>query len=536
MDVLAPLLARLGHRALLGNLLVGAVLVGAALAGFWLLRRLLRHCHGRLCQWVDSHPLKAVGKEAVRHTEILLFRLTLTAVLLIVGGGLAYHFAGHDVREDVAAFFAGLQLKDFLTAGLRLVGLAVLLTTAWVVFRAVRRIRPLLEHAACLWLARLEDKTAVRDWFGRVERFTLAGAALAVAWAGARVLGLPAAADAGIGLAVRLTLILAGARLLPSAVRVLEQKASDLGDRRLGRGRLRRYWERVRRLFPFGQRCFEAAVSIYAASLCVRELAFIDSVADYGPRGVICIALFFGCRVAVELAQVLLHEAFGLYDPQGTGDQRGQTLAPLLHSVCRYVIYFGAGVVSLGVLGVDTRPILAGAGLLGLAVGLGAQSLVTDFVSGFFILFEGQFLVGDVVQIGDACGRVEAVGIRHTQIRDGQGKLTIIPNGQIKAVVNSSKGYINAVVDMKWPAHDGLDDIRSAMREAGERLRREHAEDVLGDTEVQGLVDLSLTEMTVRAATKVRPGSQAAMQNDYRRLLKEVLDERREARPALRAA
>ena len=163
--------------------------------------------------------------------------------------------------------------------------------------------------------------------------------------------------------------------------------------------------------------------------------------------------------MATELAQVLLHEAFGLYDAKGAEDQQGRTLAPLLHSVCRYVLYFGGGMVMLGVLGVDTRPILAGAGLLGLAVGLGAQSLVTDFVSGFFILFEGQFLVGDVVQIGDACGRVEAVGIRHTQIRDGQGKLYIIPNGQIKSVVNSSKGYINAVVDMKLPAHGDLDEI-----------------------------------------------------------------------------
>ena len=175
--------------------------------------------------------------------------------------------------------------------------------------------------------------------------------------------------------------------------------------------------------FPFGQRCFEAAVYVYAASLSVRELAFIAFVADYGPRVVLCIAIFFGCRVVIELIQVLLHEAFGLYDEKQADDQKGRTLVPLLQSVCRYALYFGSAVMTLGVLGLDTRPILAGAGLLGLAVGLGAQSLVTDFVSGFFILFEGQFLVGDDVQIGDAAGRVEAVGIRHTQIRDGQGKL-----------------------------------------------------------------------------------------------------------------
>ena len=460
MDVLAHL--RLTHGALVANLLVAAALAGTALAAFWCARRLLRNWGGRLTQWMESHPLKAVSKEAVRHAEILLSRLTLTAVVLILAGGAAYHFAGRDVQADVSAWFAGLDVKDVLAAGLRLGGVALLLTTAWAALRAMRRLRPLVEHAACLWLARLEDKTGVRQWFARLERLAFAGAVLAVVWAAAHVLGLPAAADWGIGVAARLTLILAGVLLLPPAVRILDQKAADLGDRHLGRGRLRRYWERVRRLFPFGQRCFEAAVYVYAASLAVGELAFIASVADYGPRGVLCIGIFFGCRVVIELIQVLLHEAFGLYDDKRADDQKGRTLVPLLHSVCRYVLYFGAAVVALGVLGVDTRPILAGAGLLGLAVGLGAQSLVTDFVSGFFILFEGQFLVGDYVQIGDASGQVEAVGIRQTQIRDGKGRLYIIPNGQIKSVINSSKGQTNTVADMKPPAHAELDETVAA--------------------------------------------------------------------------
>ena len=536
MDVLAQLRDRLSHGALAANLLAAALLVGAALAVFWSLRRLLRTWGGRLTTWLESHPLKAVSKEAVRHAEILLVRLTLTAVLLIVAAGVAYHFAGRDVQADITAWFAGLDAKDLLVGGLRVVGVALLLTAVWVVLQAVRRLRPLVEHAACAWLARLEDKADVRHWFTRVERLACAGVGLGVAWSAAHILALPEAADWLIGLAGRLTLILAGVLLLPPAVRLLDQKVAEQGDRWFGRGRLRRYWERVRRLFPFGQRCFEAALYVYASSLAVGQLAFIDSVAAYGPRVVACIGIFFGCRVAIELVHVLLHEAFGLYDPKGADDQKGQTLVPLLHSVCRYVLYFGAAVAALDMLGVDTRPLLAGAGLLGLAVGLGAQSLVTDFVSGFFILFEGQFLVGDVVQIGDATGRVEAVGIRHTQIRDAQGKLYIIPNGQIKTVVNSSKDYINAVVDMKLPANGDLPGMIAAMREAGERLRHEHSEIVVAATEVQGLVDLGPADMTVRAATKVKPGAQALMQNEYRRLLKEVLDEgRADARPGLAA-
>jgi small conductance mechanosensitive channel len=179
----------------------------------------------------------------------------------------------------------------------------------------------------------------------------------------------------------------------------------------------------------------------------------------------------------------------------------------------------------LHVLEYPTGPILAGAGVLGLAVGLGAQSLVTDVVSGFFILFETQFLVGDYVQIGDAAGVVEEVSMRVTKIRDGKGKLHIIPNGQIKGVVSYSKGYVNAVVEVKVPSGSDLEGLFRSMKEAGRRLKTAHKE-VLADTELHGLVDWSPSDMTLRAVTKVRPGTHGAMQSEYRRLLKQVFDEK----------
>src|SRR5262249_40356814 len=121
-------------------------------------------------------------------------------------------------------------------------------------------------------------------------------------------------------------------------------------------------------------------------------------------------------------------------------------------------------------------------------------------------------------------GTVEAVGIRVTHIRDGQGKLYIIPNGQIKGVVSYSKGYVNAVVDLRVPSGSDLETIFRAMAEAGRRLRQAHRQ-VLADTRTHGLVDFTTTDMTVRAVTKVRPGTHVLMQNEYRRLLKQVLDQ-----------
>ena len=133
--------------------------------------------------------------------------------------------------------------------------------------------------------------------------------------------------------------------------------------------------------------------------------------------------------------------------------------------------------------------------------------------------------MGDYVQVGDAAGIVEEVSLRVTKIRDGKGKLHIIPNGQIKGVVSYSKGYVNAVVEVKMPSGSDLESLFRAMKEAGRRLRTAHRE-VLADTEIQGLVDWSPADMTIRAVTKVRPGTHGAMQSEYRRLLRQVFDEK----------
>jgi moderate conductance mechanosensitive channel len=399
----------------------------------------------------------------------------------------------------------------------------------------VRRLRPRIEQRVTKLVGRAGNEEAVRHWFVLLERFALAAVRLATLWGAGQALGLGELADKVVGFILRVITILAVARLLTLACRTLSRAAADLGDRHLGKGHLQRYWDRVQRLFPFGERCFEAAVYISAASLCVKQLHFIDTIARFGPRIVECIGIFFCTRVLIELLQVLLHEAFGLYNEGSAADQKGRTLVPLLHSVCQYVLYFGSVVVMLGTLGINTQPILAGAGILGLAVGLGAQSLVTDVVSGFFILFESQYLVGDYVSIGGESGTVEAVGIRVTQLRDGQGKLHIIPNGQIKGVVSYSKGYVNAVVDMKVPAGSDLEQVFRSMKEAGHILRQTRPE-VLADTVIHGVVELGTSEMTVRAVTKVQPGTHGIIQNEYRRLLKQVFNQKQAAsRPALAA-
>ncbi|HEV3261409.1 MAG TPA: mechanosensitive ion channel family protein [Gemmataceae bacterium] len=534
MHMVSGLRSKLADGRFDANLLFFYGLIVVTVVAALILRRCLARGGSRIVRWTGVQWLGAVGEEASRRARALILWLSIVLVIGLTVAGCGYHLAGGDIRGVVSAALAVLEVKDFLRIGLGTAGVLAAGVAAWFGARMVRRLRPVFQAMAVRNLGRVGNEDAFRRWFILMERYAVAVVRLAAVWAAAEAVGLGHAADVAIAFLIRVLSILAGARLLTLACRVLSHTAADLGDRYLAEGRFRHYWERVKRLFPFGERCFDAAVYILAASMCVRELSFIAMVAAYGPPLVQCIGILFGTRVLIELIQVLLNEAFGLYNEDQPFDQKGRTLVPLLQSVCQYALYFGAGVVMLGTLGIDTRPILAGAGILGLGVGLGAQSLITDVVSGFFILFENQYLVGDFVQVGDASGTVEAVSIRLTQIRDAQGKLFMIPNGQIKGVISYSKDYVNAVVDVRVPSGTDLEGLFRAMTEAGRRLRQTRKE-VLAETQVHGLVELSTSEMTVRAVTKVRPGTHASMQNEYRRLLKLVFDQQAAQKPALAA-
>jgi moderate conductance mechanosensitive channel len=533
MDILPRIRSALADERFSANLVALYGLIIALVVASLILRRILLRGGVRLAELTGHEWLHKLTGKASRHAGRALFWLTLTGVFVATSLGFAYHSLGRDVRQDLSGWYEKLTAEEIFHLGVTAACVVALMAATWLGLRIGRRLIPRCEAQLTRWLGRATTEESMSQFFRLLEGYLAVGVRLLGLWTIAQFLAPASMAAKGVLFVLMIATILIGARLTTLAFRAAVRAISVAGDRYLGNGGFGRYWDRMTRLAPFAERCFDAAVYIQAAAWGVELLRFLPVLNDYdlGPKTVKCIGIFFCTRVVTELLQVLLNQAFGLYDEDRPIDQKSRTLVPLLHSVCMYVLYFGCGIVMLGVLGADTKPILAGAGILGLAVGLGAQSLVTDVVSGFFILFEGQFLVGDFVQIGDAAGTVEAVGIRLTQIRDGQGRLYIIPNGQIKGVVSYSKGYVNAVVDLRFPAGSDLEGIFRAMTDAGRRLRQARKE-ILADTEVQGIVELGTSEMTIRAVTKVHPGTHVAMQNEYRRLLKQTLDQPSAQRPA----
>lgn len=520
----------LSDDRLLFNLIAMHVLLVSSLIASIVFRRLLAHGGNHFVNLTGLSWLQGISEEASRRIKTFFFWTTLGMMAATIVGGIFYHANGRDVRSDFSHWYDQLTWTDLWLFGRATAELVMLGVGIWLGTRQLRRWLPVLHTHVAKHLEGTGHVDSVQRWFVFFERYAIALLSLGALWCALQIIHMGALADVVVGFLIRVVTILSIAKLLTLSCRALSHTLSAWGDKQLGQGKFRNYWERVTRLFPFGERCFESAVYVSAASMCIRELEFIAVVADYGSRVVECIGIFFGTRVLIELLTVLLNEAFGLYNEERALDQKGQTLVPLLQSVGQYVLYFGSGVMILGVLGVPTSPILAGAGILGLAGGLGAQSLVTDVVSGFFILFENQYLVGDYVKVNDAAGRIEAVSIRHTQVRDDQGRLHIIPNGQIKAVINYSKGYVIAEVDYKVPADRNVNEVFQAMIEAGRRLRKSHRE-VLGDTVIKGIVDLTPSDMVIRAVTRVQPGTHLGMQTEYRRMLKEVFDEQKAAEP-----
>ncbi|MBX7452199.1 mechanosensitive ion channel family protein [Mycolicibacterium sp. 3033] len=202
--------------------------------------------------------------------------------------------------------------------------------------------------------------------------------------------------------------------------------------------------------------------------------------------------------------------------------QRAQTIASVLKSSVSIVLLIWVVLGILNVLGVNIAPFIASAGVVGLAIGFGAQNLVRDFVTGVFMLLEDQYGVGDTVDLGDAVGEVESVGLRVTTLRDIDGTLWYVRNGEIARVGNMSQDYAVARIeipvaptaDMERAEKVALDAAHSALEDP------KIAAKVLGEPEMLGVQEVRSDQVTLRMTVKTRPGVQWSVQ---RRLRREIL-------------
>lgn len=246
-----------------------------------------------------------------------------------------------------------------------------------------------------------------------------------------------------------------------------------------------------------------------------------------GPVIIIILALMFVALKATGMVSGVLQRIFskGREDPEI--QKRAATLSAVIRHILVVAVFLISGMMLLERFGVDITPILATAGVLGLAVGFGAQHVVRDILAGFFILLEDQIRVGDVVQIADKGGLVEHVNLRMTILRDLAGNVHYVRNGEITVVTNMTKEYSRYVFDIGVAYREDVDEVIEVMKQVDEELRSdpEFKNDILLPLEVLGLDQFADSAVIIKARTTTKPIQQWRVGREFNRRLKKRFDE-----------
>jgi len=207
--------------------------------------------------------------------------------------------------------------------------------------------------------------------------------------------------------------------------------------------------------------------------------------------------------------------------------KRTRTLGEIVRYVIVLVVFAVATMTVLKELGIDIGPVLAAAGIVGLAVGFGAQSLVKDIISGFFILLEDQIRVGDVVNVADKGGLVEKVGLRTTVLRDLHGNVHYVPNGTIAVVTNMTKEYSRYVFDIGVAYREDVDEVIAVIKGIDQEMRNdpEFKDDILESIEILGLDQFANSAVIIKARTTTLPIKQWRVGREFNRRIKKKFDE-----------
>ncbi|MEJ2633851.1 MAG: mechanosensitive ion channel family protein [Calditrichia bacterium] len=235
--------------------------------------------------------------------------------------------------------------------------------------------------------------------------------------------------------------------------------------------------------------------------------------------------------IALRLAKVVSRRVFGVLQKKKEDEEfrkRTDTLSAVLRYVLSIVIMLVALIMILGVFGVQIGPILAAAGVVGVAVGFGAQSLVKDVIGGFFILLEDQIRVGDVVQVAGKGGQVEKITLRMTTLRDLAGNVQYIPNGEISVVTNMTKDYSRYVFDIGVAYRENVDEVIELIKQIDEELRNdpEFKDDIIEPLEVLGLDQFADSAVIIKARTTTKPIKQWRIGREFNRRMKVLFDEK----------
>lgn len=511
--------------ALISNVATIAIEVAVIAVAFVILSWILRRVIAGVAKAPALSRWQGVASKAQSNVRMMLVVLATLCIIAVIGANLYLMYHGENLRQYTVELLRSIPTQFWIDTGIALAKVIGLIIAAAIVLRYVRRLFGFLSGRAKAFEGIQANDESIEQFFGSLNRTVRAASWLIVLAVASAWLGLPERVYGAIMLTLRIFLVVAVGVLIWRALGALIDSADALGKKYLARSRFAGAYDRLKSLVPIFRRSIEYVLVVTVATLVVVQVEAIASLADWGPRIIRIIGIVFLSRVVKEVAHYLMDEVLLKQGSLTTQQhQRRKTMVPLFRSIVTYTIYFSAGIMILKELGINPTPILAGAGIAGLAVGLGAQNLINDMVSGFFILFEEHYLVGDFVKIGEAEGTVESIDLRTTRIRDNAGRHHIVRNGQVNDIVNYSKEYTNAVVQVGVAYESDLNQVFDVLRQVGETLKAEN-DLVLDATSVKGLDNFGESELTLRLVTRVKPGCHLPVERDLRKRIKDAFDE-----------
>ncbi|MDN5322571.1 MAG: moderate conductance mechanosensitive channel [Clostridia bacterium] len=240
------------------------------------------------------------------------------------------------------------------------------------------------------------------------------------------------------------------------------------------------------------------------------------------------IGIFIISRVVYKFGAIAIDQVFkdrfNLNEHLKVEQRRIETLSRLLKSLLSYLLYFIAIVTSLKIFGVPIETVLAGAGILGLAVGFGAQNLVKDIISGFFIIFEDLYAVGEYIKIDDKFGMVEEIGLKTTKIRAWTGELYMIPNGSVEQVTNYNRGSMRSIVEVGIAYEEDIDNAIKVIEKACDKVYLEMQEVIDEKPNVMGVIALADSSVNIRVTATAKGLNHWALERKLRQRIKEEFD------------
>ncbi len=261
------------------------------------------------------------------------------------------------------------------------------------------------------------------------------------------------------------------------------------------------------------------------ASQGLAEFVNADQLTRVGLILVQIVATLILGKIILRLGALFIDRVFRVKKDkvQAMSEAHITTLNKLLKNILRYMVYFFLGTMILSLLGIPIASLLAGAGIIGLAIGFGAQNLVRDIISGFFILFEDQFTVGDYIETGGAHGFVEELGLRVTKVRGFAGELFIVPNGKIEEVTNFARENMRVRIIVGIAYHEDLEKAMKVMQEACDQVGEEH-EGVAETPQVLGVLELNDSSVDIMIVGRAKPLQNWSVERLLRLRVKQALD------------